>query len=191
MPELTQDRLKELLHYDPDTGVFKWIGKTFHTMKMRDVAGNKSTLGYIVIRINGKAHKAHRLAWLYIHGKWPDRHIDHINRNKTDNRIKNLRLASGSENCRNRMLLARNKSGCTGVFWNKRFGLWCAKIQICGKIITLGSFLNKEDAIQARKKAEIMMAYDPSLSGTTLQFRKALWHLANEFAKLKGHSVAA
>ena len=190
MKQITQSELKKLLHYDPQTGIFKWIGKTYHTMKMRNIAGNVNLSGYVIIKIKGKAHKAHRLAWLYVYGVWPSR-IDHINREKSDNRIHNLRIATASENSRNTKLSCRNKSGIKGVMWNRHRQKWYAKIIIKGNVYNLGAFSSFDDAVFARKKAEIVLGYDPSQSQNSSRLNRALWHLANEFAKLKGASIAA
>jgi hypothetical protein len=104
---LNQKTLKKYLNYDPETGVFKRkinSGKA----KIGDVAGGINGSGYICIRINSVKYRAHRLAWLYVHGKFPDNQIDHINRVKNDNRIDNLRDVTQSVNARNRDLLSTN-----------------------------------------------------------------------------------
>lgn len=160
MTELTHARLKELLHYDPNTGVFKWISKTHHRMKLREIAGYKDMYGYIVIRIFGKPYKAHRLAWFYMTGGWPTQVLDHINRKRDDNRIENLRLSTPSGNARNRGMSVLNKSGITGVCWVKSRNVWDAKIIKNTIIYRLGRFKTKEEAIAARRAAKKKLETD-------------------------------
>jgi len=137
---LTQEKLKERLHYDPLTGDFTW--KAIRCTRMRDgsVAGGKNGGGYVHIKINGKKHYAHRLAWLYTHGSFPENHIDHINGNTSDNRIENLREATQSQNAMNRIIRVDNKSGFKGVHFDKGAGKYKAQIMINGKRVCLGLF---------------------------------------------------
>ena len=115
---ITQKELKDLLHYDPETGVFTWL----KSGKGRKANGETRGLtnGYFTIRINWRQYKAHRLAWLYVYGVWPKGQIDHINHNTTDNRIANLREVTNQENHRNMSLSKNNTSGVTGVYWGKQ-----------------------------------------------------------------------
>ena len=101
--ELTAERLREVLAYDPDTGVFTWKARTspFSRVNVGDVAGNLRRDGYIEICVDGRKHQSHRLAWLYVYGEWPADQIDHINGIRTDNRIANLREANNAENHHN------------------------------------------------------------------------------------------
>ena len=99
---LNQAKLKELLDYNPDTGGFTWRVDRSRTAKANAPAGTKSDLGYIRIIVCGKQYAAHRLVWMHVHGQWPASEIDHINRNKADNRIANLRQVTRSENCQNK-----------------------------------------------------------------------------------------
>lgn len=116
---ITQNTLKELFDYNPDTGLFTWKVAKARRIKAGDVAGNLNNTGYIHIRVDGKNYQAHRLAWLYTHGKFPDNCIDHINGIKDDNRISNLRDVTTQEN--NSTLLAKKNTsdavplGKTGV----------------------------------------------------------------------------
>lgn len=150
---LTQERLKELLHYDPETGVFIWLVGRGGGAKAGDVAGSFDAKGYIVIVIKGAIYRAHRLAWLYIYGEWPEYQVDHENREKKDNRIINLRAATNAENCRNQGKAKNNTSGITGVAWRENCGHWWAQIMVDGKSIYLGSFKDKFEAICARMSA--------------------------------------
>lgn len=153
---LTQDKLKELLTYNPDTGVF--VNKVFRGLRAMPgaTAGSLNTNGYIGITINKQKYVAHRLAWFYIYGVWPTYYIDHINRIKTDNRIANLRDIPQLQNGQNKSLHKNNTSGRTGVVWHKREQHWRARIRVKGKDIYLGSFDNIQAAIECRKQAELI-----------------------------------
>lgn len=153
---MTPDKLRELIFYDPETGVI-----TARVARPPIKVGQE--LGWIAgggksidIMIGGKAYKAHRLAWCYFYGEWPSKrfHIDHINRNPTDNRICNLRLATNAQNARNTSLSRRNSSGVKGVMWYKRHQKWTAQIRVDRKLKHLGYFDRKADAIKARRDAE-------------------------------------
>ena len=145
---ITQSQLKEQLQYNPDTGVFTRLVNASQ-MKAGDVAGYKNNNGYIAVRVTGKTYKAHRLAWLYIYGIWPENHIDHINEIKDDNRFCNLREANHSENLRNRGANKNNTSGFKGVNWHKNTGKWVAKININRKRNHLGYFNDPKEAYKA------------------------------------------
>jgi hypothetical protein len=151
--DLTQARLKELLHYDPETGLFRWLVK-FSRQQPDGAAGTKDAYGYLLIRVERRLYKAHRLAWLYVHGAWPTKGIDHINRVRDDNRIANLREACQSLNTMNQGARANSRSGVTGVVWKEDRQKWYAQIRIGYRMVHLGVFKNKNDAAAARKKAE-------------------------------------
>jgi hypothetical protein len=120
-----------------------------------DIAGSISkTTGYRQIQINKKCYKEHRLAWLYVHGTLPTNHIDHINGNKHDNRIDNLREATHSENHQNRCTQHNNTSGFTGVVWHKRENKWQSRISIDGVRVQLGYFNTPYEAHLAYLKAK-------------------------------------
>jgi hypothetical protein len=152
---LTQERLKKLLHYDPDTGFFTWIVDNNNRLKTGDVAGYKDVKGYITITIDGKRYKAHRLAWLYVYASFPLGFLDHKNQNPTDNRIVNLRNATRNENEQNTSTpQANNKSGFKGVSWHKDNKKWLSQIQINNKKISLGYFDTPEEASKSYLKAK-------------------------------------
>jgi hypothetical protein len=109
---------------------------------------------YRVIWFQGKTYKAHRLIFLWHHGYLPSE-VDHINRDRADNRIENLRAATRLENAKNRKTNANSTSGVTGVYWQKNANKWRAMIQINKRLVCLGLFVNLDDAIEARKKAAI------------------------------------
>jgi len=159
--ELTQAHLKSILHYNPSTGVFTWkcsIGR----VTFGKVAGRLHHDGYIVIGIDGKGYSAHRLAFLYMNGRMPSHHVDHINGTRNDNRWENLRAVAVGENHRNAKRQVRNKSGVTGVSWQKNMSKWQAYICLSKKQIHLGFFLEKDSAIEARKSAEIRYGFHPN-----------------------------
>jgi HNH endonuclease len=91
---ITRTRLKEFLHYDPETGVFTWLVKPCRNILAGSIAGNVMNEGYVMVKIDRKNYKAHRLAWLYVHGTFPPDQLDHINRGRADNRLCNLRLST-------------------------------------------------------------------------------------------------
>jgi hypothetical protein len=145
---LTAQRLRELLHYDPDTGVFTWQIAPNKRIVVGAIAGTMTSDNYIAIRIEKVSYLAHRLAWLYAHGRWPVGFIDHINRITTDYRIKNLREVTPSENRQNSKVDARSRSGIKGVKRTKEGG-WQANIQVNKRSFCLGTYKTKGDAIQA------------------------------------------
>ena len=149
---MNQERLKELLHYCPETGVFTWTAKK-RGVTLDSVAGYVGRYGYWKITLDKKRYAAHRLAWLYVHGQWPDDCIDHINRVRTDNRIANLRLATHAQNRQNLSLNARNKSGVRGVSFDAVNQKWRASISVNGKAKNLGRFTTKAEAAAAYKVA--------------------------------------
>jgi hypothetical protein len=142
---ITQSELQYKLHYNQDTGIFTWI-------KSGKVAGFTRS-GYIIIGINQKEYRAHRLAWLYVHGKMPNKFIDHINSIKSDNRFSNLREATKSENAMNVKLSPKNKSGYKGVSWNKEKCKWKVALKLNGKQKHFGYFNDLEFASLVAKEA--------------------------------------
>ena len=150
---LAQLKLKRFLHYDPNTGHFTWLEKRGH-MKPGDRAGCVDPEGYVAIVLHGIRYRASRLAYLYMTGSFPLVIVDHRNRVRHDNRWENLRPADYSENVFNRRKLKHNRSGITGVYWNKPRQKWMARIQVRGRRLFLGYFANKEDAATARQDAE-------------------------------------
>lgn len=151
---LTAEQLKTTLDYDAETGVFTWRIRPSKAVKAGDVAGCvEKRIGYITIGITGRIYKAHRLAWLYTHGEWPRGLIDHINGNKADNRICNLRDVFADGNSQNvRKPNVRNKSGFMGVIWfqNK----WRASMSVNGKSKWLGDYSTPEEAHQVYLEAK-------------------------------------
>ncbi len=156
---LTQARLKELVLYDRNTGIFTWKASRIGCRKGDTAGCTNKHIGYKVIGIDKKLYMLHRLAWLYEHGELPKDQIDHINQNKLDNRIYNLREATYKTNGKNVPIGKANTSGTIGVSFNKKHKIWRANIKVNQKQITLGSFINKNDAIEARKHAEKLYGF--------------------------------
>jgi len=151
---LTAKRLRSLLDYDPRTGDFRWKhlpGKG--RWRGGKIAGCRTAEGYWHIRVDGGLYLAHRLAWLYVTGKWPRRLIDHRNFHMLDNRFCNLREATDAESAQNRRLRKDNVCGKTGVHWHKHTGRWTAKISANRKTIYLGYFKSAEEASAAYRRA--------------------------------------
>lgn len=150
---VTQDRLKELFHYDPNVGDFiRLIGRRGPNARAGDIAGCDNGKGYIRIYVDGAAYKAHRLAWLYIYGDWPA-DVDHIDGDRANNRIANLRSVTKAENAINQGVYKNNTSGLKGVSYYKRGKKWKAQIQVSGKKKGLGYFETKEAAYRAYQEA--------------------------------------
>lgn len=146
---LTQEQLKELLHYDETTGLFTWRMALSARVRIGAVAGWAEKAGYIRIKICGRSYFAHRLAWLYVNGELPPAELDHINRVTDDNRIINLRPATRSENQKNSKIFSTNTSGYKGVCWNKEYRKWQVDAMLNGKKYRLGYFPTAEQASDA------------------------------------------
>ena len=150
---LTQNYLKSLLDYEPETGEFTWrVSRGMAKAGLR--AGRIHHSGYVGITINGKEYRAHRLAWLYVRGAFPEHSLDHINGVKSDNRIANLRNATDSENSQNKAVYKQNKSGYIGVSYIKSRGKYMAQIYVSGKGKYLGFYDTAELAFEAYKEAK-------------------------------------
>lgn len=150
---LSLEVLKNLLNYDPKSGEFRWLKNRSSKAKAGQVAGSVCKDGYRHIKVNGMNHKAHRLAWFYCHGVWPDSEIDHQFHDRDDNRAKFIRKATPSENSMNRSVRNDNSSGFKGVSWNKKSKKWSAEITSKGKRMFLGFFEHPELAAEAYRKA--------------------------------------
>ena len=154
---ITQERLKELLNYDPETGWFTWKIRTSNRIKIGDIAGCPDLLGYTKIRLDGDLYLGHRLAWLYMYNEWPDI-IDHINGVTHMNSINNLRSVCkrvNQENCRKAR--SGNESGFLGVSKDKRIGKYRARIYLSGKEKWLGYFNTPEEAHEAYLKGKRLL----------------------------------
>lgn len=150
MSELTAEYLREILHYDPETGVFTWKKQTSNNVKVGDQTGNISTWGYVQIYIRRQQYAAHRLAWFYAHGRWPNGQIDHVNRVKTDNRLANLREVTAIVNCQNRPPRKENP----GAYYDARISKWRSIITVNKKRISLGYYASADLATEAYLEAK-------------------------------------
>jgi len=167
MIEVTVDIVREFLDYNPETGKFRWkfrdrkyckddrSWKIWNSKNAGNSTGNPHHSGYQVIIIFKKRYQAHRLAWLYVYGEWPENDLDHINHIKDDNRIENLRDVTNSQNHMNRSIQTGRTSQYKGVSWHKRDQKWMAQIKINGKKKYLGYFTIEEDAAKAYDKAAL------------------------------------
>lgn len=148
-PTITQTYLHSILNYDPVSGAFTWrVRKAFRTI-IGAKAGRVTKLGYCVILIDRRNYMAHRLAWLYVHGNWPNQKLDHIDRDKQNNAISNLREATQAQNCYNRKRAINSTSGFKGVTYRRSSGKWNAQIGCAGKRFNLGLYDTPEAAHQA------------------------------------------
>jgi hypothetical protein len=159
---ITQEILKERFDYNPETGLFIRLTQVQGCRyRPGTVVETKDTKGYIIIGYNMKTYKAHRLAWLYVHGYLPIVDIDHINRDTSDNRLVNLREVTHEVNMQNQSKRSTNTSGITGVYYDtapshaNRTKKWRACIMVAGKHIHLGWTHTKEEAIKLRDEANI------------------------------------
>lgn len=146
---LTFERLREVLSYEPDTGLFRWKIRNGPRIKVGDIAGSKDRKGYIRIQVDRKIYGANRLAWLYTYGELSDMQIDHINNIKDDNRVNNLRLATNRQNRQNSSGWSKSVSGRKGVYPSPGTNRWQAIIGLPSGIQRLGVFETKEEAAEA------------------------------------------
>lgn len=145
---ITQEELKLRVHYDPITGLFTSVSSPSKRVKPGMPIGHMCA-GYIILKIDGIPYRAHRLAILYMTGKFPDAVVDHINGRLSDNRYCNLRPCSHAENLRNRTATARNKSGAKGVYWHKASQKWIVSCTVNQKKKHIGLFTDFTEAVAA------------------------------------------
>lgn len=165
---LTADYVREVLDYNPETGEFIWKKRAGHIMPGTKAGGIWKN-GYCFIKLKGKQYLAQRLAWLYYYGEWPSGilEVDHIDLNKSNNAITNLRLCTRPSNARNHSVYASNSSGVSGVCFNSYYGKWAATIRSDSyradikdyKRESLGLYDTFEEAVKARKEAEKKYGY--------------------------------
>lgn len=182
--------LRQILDYDQSTGEFFWtprVPEMFSSQRFTNeracrvwntrYAGkrtftNNNGRGYLTARIGGVQFSAHRTAWAMHHGEWPAGLIDHINGDRHDNRIDNLRVVTTAENTKNSARSRNNTSGCTGVSFRKRSVRqkpWRAYIKVDRKLVELGQFWTKTEAIAARKEAERRYGFHPNHGRVSLR----------------------
>ena len=154
---LDHSRLTELLKYDPDSGIFIWRVHRCGRTVAGSVAGTLNPNGYRYIFVDKVGFLAHRLAWFYQHGTWPEALLDHRDRDRSNNRMQNLReCPTDSDNLENKKMYINNSTGVTGVYMYKTNGPkpYYALISCNGVQHRLGSFTSKEEAARARANAE-------------------------------------
>jgi len=152
MFDLTLERARELLDYDPDTGVFRWRVRPWKRSRAKagDVAGHQRRDGYTRVGVDGVSHYGHRLALFISTGEWPSEEVDHIDRNPANNRLSNLRAVSKTVNAQNIPgPRYNNKSGYLGARYHKQSGLWHSRIRVEGRTKSLGYFDAPEIAAAA------------------------------------------
>jgi len=153
-----QNHLRDVLYYNKQFGIFVWkinIGRA----RIGNIAGKLDVNGYVKIGIKGAHYFAHRLAFLYVNGRFPEKHTDHINGIRTDNSFSNLRCVTRQENQRNQKKPITNTSGVVGVSWAKNRNKWESKIKVSGKTIHLGRHFSFFEAVCARKSAERLYSF--------------------------------
>lgn len=167
-------QLRELLDYDPSSGVLTWRKRDQHWFKSRrdceawntryagKPANSLHKFGYVIVRLFGRSYKGHRIAYAMHHGCWPTLQIDHINGDKADNRISNLREVDNQTNAMNTKTHRHNTSGVSGVYWHKRDRKWIARIGTTKAGSFIGAFKSFDDAVAARKQAEQDLGYHPN-----------------------------
>lgn len=178
--ELNRETALRLLRYEPETGRLFWrereecffLGSQVFSsaeycrMWNKLYAGKEAftakTQGYRVGAILCQFYRAHRVIWLMHYGAWPEHQIDHINGDRSDNRIANLRSVTNVINHRNTKIHTRNRSGVSGVSLKASTGRWMARIKVLGKETHLGYFADKDAAIAARRSAESSLGYHPN-----------------------------
>lgn len=154
--DVEHDELKQLVEYDDATGLLRWRVSRAGGAKAGDIVGSFDSQGYMRTRICGKPCLLHRLVWFYVHGSWPKGVIDHVNGDRADNRITNLRDVSNAANVQNQKKAQRsNKStGMLGVTPIQRSKLLAAKIVVNGRSLYLGAFATPELAHEAYVQAK-------------------------------------
>lgn len=173
MSELTFAEVDRLLAYDGGTGLLTWKHRSiddfqsqataarWNTRYAGAVAGCRNSQGYLVLSIRDKRYLVHRVCWLLSTGSWPERQLDHIDHQRTNNRRSNLREASHAENGKNQRRRA-NQTGSSGVTKRKDTGKWQARIRSEGRTHNLGCFATEAQAIQARELAKAELGFHPN-----------------------------
>ena len=152
------NHLRSTLRYCPATGIFSWYDASVWGHRPSGIAGSITNRGYMLVTYQGWRHMAHRLAWFYIRGEWPDGEIDHKDGDKLNNSLENLRNVGRSENLQNRSASPIGEAGSVaGCYQDRRTGKWWAAIKINRKSIMLGSHATKAEAHQAYLDAKLKL----------------------------------
>lgn len=160
--KISQEKIKDLLFYNNCDGLFYWKKDINNSLKKGSIAGTISN-GRCSIKLDNTTYLASRLVWIYFNKKINENMvIDHIDHNPLNNKIENLREVSIANNNKNHSKHKNNTSGCTGVCWSRKKNKWIAKIGVNNKVIEIGKFILFEDAIQARKDAELEYGFYPN-----------------------------
>lgn len=153
------NKFNEIFMYCENTGLLTYKVKRGKIIS-GNIAGTLALNGYVTIGIDKKRYYAHRIIWEMLHGIIPaNAQIDHINGNRSDNRICNLRIVSNHENSKNQKKKVSNSSGFTGVSWDSQTQRWRAHITIDGKTKSLGRYSDELEALKARKRAEVKYSF--------------------------------
>lgn len=165
--DITPELCRQLLRYEPETGKLYWLSRSLYSWTVafagKEAFTSVDNHGYRRGAILQVFFKAHRVIWAMNYNHWPDGEIDHIDGDRTNNRLANLRCVTTSQNQKNAKHSRRNStSGVTGVYWNAADQRWRAQIGVDGEKLTLGSHLSLKDATAARRAAEIKYGFDPS-----------------------------
>ena len=161
------EHLRRKFVYDPETGkIFRRLGNETYFERGREAFRTDTPKGYLVGNFQRKIYLAHRIAWALFYGEWPQGQVDHLNGNRKDNRIRNLRIVSNQENCRNLGRRATKNpdrdSGVNGVYWHKKNQKWVARLKTNGTWIYLGSHADLSEAVAARRRAETAYGFHPN-----------------------------
>jgi len=188
-PQLTQSRLKELMDYDPLTGVFT-CKVARGNRKIGSIAGCTDVAGYTSFTIDGGYYRAARLAFMWMKGYFPEHDVDHIDRVKNNDRWSNLRHVSRKCNSRNCSISKGNTSGITGVYFNANANRWISQISVDMKTIYLGCFKTKREAAQSRWEGEVKYGY-PGCNTTSSAYQYLQRATAHAFVEEGGSRRSA
>ncbi len=165
--------LHECFIYDEVAGVLTWRSRPLtHFKSLRSCAAWNARFagkpagglnkGYVRVEINGKPVGCHSIIWAMSYGDYPDGLIDHVNGNRSDNRLTNLRVTDYVGNAKNQRTPKNNTSGAIGVHWNEQIGKWMSSIRVSNKLLHLGCFQDIDEAITVRKRAEVIYGFHPN-----------------------------
>ena len=159
MTKPTQKELLEYLSYDADTGILTWIKKPSKKIVLNSRAGSQTETGYRTLYFKGKKYQEHHVIWCIVHGQFPTMQIDHIDQDRSNNAINNLREVSQSENSRNRARARRTRLGEVGIWWCRRRRKYVAEITLNRKKVYQKTFDDIDDAIRERKAKALELGF--------------------------------